>query len=197
MVDPPGRAAKVAERLLRRDLTLWPEGSEAKDRLGWLDVAKRMQAEAGDLRSWAGSVKASKVVLCGMGGSSLGPEVLRSATRNDRLFVLDTTDPKTVASVDLSDAFFLVSSKSGTTLEPNALFAHCWDRVPDGSRYAAITDPGTALGKLAGDHGFNRTFENPPDIGGRYSVLSYFGLVPAAPIGLDGGPRCKPATPTP
>src|SRR3954451_6991365 len=193
MVDPPGRAAKVAERLLRRDLTLWPEGSEAKDRLGWLDVAKRMQAEAADLRSWAGSVKASKVVLCGMGGSSLGPEVLRSATRNDRLFVLDTTDPKTVASVDLSDAFFLVSSKSGTTLEPNALFAHCWDRVPDGSRYAAITDSSTSLAALANERGFNRVFENPADIGGRYSVLSYFGLVPAVLMGMDVGRLCERA----
>src|SRR3954454_12725067 len=113
MVDTPGQATKVAERLLRRDLTLWPEGSEAKDRLGWLNVAKRMQSEAADLRSWAASIKASKVVLCGMGGSSLGPEVLRSTTRTERLFALDTTDPKTVASVDLSDTFLLASSKSG------------------------------------------------------------------------------------
>jgi hypothetical protein len=190
MVDGPGLAAELAERLLRRDVSLWPDGSEAKDRLGWLDVAKRMQEQAGDLRSWASSITASKVVLCGMGGSSLGPEVLRSATRNDRLVVLDTTDPKTVASVDLSDAFFLISSKSGGTLEPNALFAHCWDKVPDGSRYAAITDPGTSLAKLASEHGFNRTFENPPDIGGRYSVLSYFGLVPAALMGIDVGRLC-------
>ena len=188
-------AEELAERLLRRDLSLWPEGSEAKDRLGWLDVAQRMQGEAADLAAWARSVGDRKIVLCGMGGSSLGPEVLRSAHHTDRLFVLDTTDPKTVASVDvdLSDAFFLISSKSGTTLEPNALLAYCWDKVPDGSRYAAITDPGTALVKVAKERGFNRIFENPPDIGGRYSVLSYFGLVPAALIGLDVAELCHRA----
>src|SRR3954471_23856930 len=172
MVDPPGRAAKVAERLLRRDLTLWPDGSEAKERLGWLDVAKRMQGEAADLRTWSASIKASKVVLCGMGGSSLGPEVLRSAHRNDRLFVLDTTDPKTVASVDASDAFFLVSSKSGSTLEPNALFAYFWDKVKDGSRFAAITDPGTHMVDVARQHDFSRIFENPADIGGGHPAPS-------------------------
>src|SRR5439155_16790670 len=105
--------AQLAERLLRRDVTLWPEGSEAKDRLGWIDVVKRMQDEADELRKWADTVDAGKIVLLGMGGSSLGPEVLRSAHRNERLVVLDTTDPKTVASVDHRDAFFLVSSKSG------------------------------------------------------------------------------------
>src|SRR5436305_1878021 len=133
-------AQVLAERLLARDVTLWPDGSEAPDRLGWLDVHRRIADEAGELRAWAKTITASKIVLCGMGGSSLGPEVLRSAENNDRLFVLDTTDPQTVASVDLSDAFIIVSSKSGTTLEPNALFAHCWGRVPDGSRYAAVTD---------------------------------------------------------
>src|SRR5438067_383644 len=141
-------AGALAQRLLQRDVTLWPEGSEAPDRLGWLDVPRRMQQEAADLARWAATIDASKIVLCGMGGSSLGPEVLRSATHDDRLFVLDTTDPKTVASVDLSDAFFLITSKSGGTLEPNALFAYFWDKVPDGSRYAAITDPGTSLAKL-------------------------------------------------
>src|SRR4051812_17041665 len=113
MADAPDRAGDLAERLLRRDITLWPEGSEAKDRLGWLDSPKRMHAEAAELQAWASTITASKIVLCGMGGSSLGPEVLRSAFNDDRLFVLDTTDPQTVASVDLSDAFFLVSSKSG------------------------------------------------------------------------------------
>ncbi|MDQ1396247.1 MAG: transaldolase / glucose-6-phosphate isomerase [Acidimicrobiaceae bacterium] len=198
MPDGPGAAdaGQLAERLLKRDLTLWPKGSEAKDRLGWLDVVRRMQAEAEDLMAWAGTIDASRVVLCGMGGSSLGPEVLRSATRNERLYVLDTTDPKTVASVDLNDAFILVSSKSGGTLEPNALFAHCWERIPDGSRYAAITDPGSSLGQLASDHDFNRTFENPPDIGGRYSVLSYFGLVPAALMGIDVAHLCQRALET-
>src|SRR3954447_22186756 len=92
-------AGELAERLLRRDVSLWPEGSEAKDRLGWLDVVRRMQDEADDLRKWAATVDASKIVLLGMGGSSLGPEVLRSAHRSERLVVLDTTDPQTVALV--------------------------------------------------------------------------------------------------
>src|SRR4051794_5248297 len=105
---------QLAERLLRRDLTLWPEGSEAEERLGWVTVVQRMQSEAAELQAWAASIGERPIVLCGMGGSSLGPEVLRSAHRSERLFVLDTTDPKTVASVDLSDAFFLISSKSGT-----------------------------------------------------------------------------------
>src|SRR4051794_5779779 len=186
-------AEQLAERLLRRDVSVWPEGSEAKDRLGWLDVVQRMQSEAAELQAWASSGSAERIVLCGMGGSSLGPEGLRSAHHSDRLVVLDTTDPKTVASVDLSDAFFLISSKSGTTLDPNALLAHCWDKVPDGSRYAAITDPGTRLVEVAKERGFARVFENPPDIGGRYSVLSYFGLVPAALMGLDVGELCHRA----
>ncbi|HEX2038911.1 MAG TPA: hypothetical protein VHF47_04165 [Acidimicrobiales bacterium] len=177
----------LLDRLYARDTTLWPEGNVAADRLGWLDVADRMRAEADDITAWARTVEASTVVLLGMGGSSLGPEVLRAAVGDERLVVLDTTDPETVASVDPTDAFFLVSSKSGGTIEVQCLLAHFWDQVPDGSRYAAITDPGTALGELAVDHGFARVFRNPPDIGGRYSVLSYFGLVPAALAGVDIG----------
>src|SRR3954449_6493039 len=185
-------AEELAERLMRRDVSLWPEGSEAKDRLGWLDVVRRMQDEADELRNWAATIDASKIVLLGMGGSSLGPEVLRSAHRSDRLFVLDTTDPQTVASVDPTDAFFLVSSKSGTTLEPNALFAYFWDKVKDGSHFAAITDPGTKMVEVAKQHEFSRIFENPADIGGRYSVLSYFRVGAAAPLGVgvcEGGQR--------
>src|SRR4051794_25469916 len=98
MADARETATQLAERLLRRDLTLWPEGSEAADRLGWLDVASRMQGEAAELNDWARSIDAKRIVLCGMGGSSLGPEVLRSAHHSQRLIVLDTTDPKTVAS---------------------------------------------------------------------------------------------------
>jgi glucose-6-phosphate isomerase len=128
-----------------------------------------------------------------MGGSSLGPEVLRAFAGSDRLVVLDTTDPRTIASVELDDAFFLVSSKSGGTIEVQTLLAHAWSRVPEGSRYVAITDPGTALGDLARDRGFSRVFENDPDIGGRYSVLSLFGLVPAALLGYDVGELCRRA----
>jgi hypothetical protein len=186
----------LAKRLLDRDETLWPAGNVAHSRLGWLDVPRRMHAEAAELTRWSTQIPQQKVVLLGMGGSSLGPEVLR-ATRDAlgvagrELIVLDTTDPTTVASVDPSDAFFLVSSKSGTTLEVEVLLAHAWASMPDGSRYAAITDPGTPLAATAEERGFNRLFVNPPDIGGRYSVLSYFGLVPAALAGLEVDGLCE------
>lgn len=183
----------LLERLLARDTTLWPEGNVAGNRLGWLDVHERMAAEAADLRAWADAIDAAHIVLIGMGGSSLGPEVLRAAIGSDRLVVLDTTDPATVVGTPLGDSFFVVSSKSGGTLEVRALLAHCWERIPDGSRYAAITDPGTALGDLARERGFARVFENPADIGGRYSVLSYFGLVPAALLGYDVAGLCEAA----
>jgi glucose-6-phosphate isomerase/transaldolase/glucose-6-phosphate isomerase len=183
----------LLQRLLARDTTLWPEGNVAPNRLGWLDVPRRMRDEAAELRQWAAGVRASHVVLLGMGGSSLGAEVLRASNGDDRLVVLDTTDPATVAAAPVDDAFYLVSSKLGGTLEVNALLAHFWSHVPDGARYAAITDPGTSLAQLAADRGFARTFLNPPDIGGRYSVLSYFGLVPAALMGLDVAALCQRA----
>jgi glucose-6-phosphate isomerase/transaldolase/glucose-6-phosphate isomerase len=183
----------LLERLLARDAAMWPDGNVAANRLGWLDVMDRMESEAADLRAWADGIDATHVVLLGMGGSSLGPEVLRAAVGSDRLVVLDTTDPATVLGAPLGDSFFLVSSKSGTTLEVKALLAHCWERMPDGSRYAAITDPGTPLADLAQERDFNRVFENPPDIGGRYSVLSYFGLVPAAFLGYDIAALCASA----
>lgn len=181
---------ELLERLLARDTSLWPPGNVAADRLGWLDVAGRMAAEAPALRDFASSVSCDRVVLFGMGGSSLGPEVLRAALGSEHLIVCDTTDPLTVGSVPLDGSFFLISSKSGTTLEPRALLAHAWQHVPDGSRYAAITDPGTPLDQLATERGFARVFRNPPDIGGRYSVLSYFGLVPAALAGYDVAALC-------
>lgn len=188
----------LAERLLARDASLWPEGNVAPHRLGWLDVARRMRREAKDLTRWASEIPQQKVVLLGMGGSSLGPEVLR-ATRDAlgragrEMVVLDTTDPTTVSKVDLADSFVLVSSKSGTTLEVEVLLAHAWSIVPDGSRYAAITDPGTPLASTAEQRSFNRLFLNPADIGGRYSVLSYFGLVPAALAGIEVDGLCEMA----
>lgn len=190
------QATELLARLRAGDPTLWPEGNVSATRLGWLDVARRMRDEAADLAAWAAGVDAAKVVLLGMGGSSLGPAVLGATAGSDRLVVLDTTDPATIAAVDHRDAFFLVSSKSGTTLEVNALLAHFWERLPDGRHYAAITDPGTPLAELADDYGFRRLFVNPPDIGGRYSVLSYFGLVPAALCGIDVGELCERALAT-
>ena len=189
-------AAELLARLKAGDPGLWPEGNVSPNRLGWLAVPERMRAEATDLMAWAATIDAAKIVLLGMGGSSLGPEVLRAAVGSDRLVVLDTTEPETVASVDPNDAFFLVSSKSGTTLEVMALLAHFWEKVPDGRRYAAITDPGTPLAEMATDGEFNRLFINPSDIGGRYSVLSYFGLVPAALCGVDVAGLCERALAT-
>jgi glucose-6-phosphate isomerase len=152
-----------------------------------------MADEAPDLRSWAETVDAGHVFLLGMGGSSLGSEVLRASFGNERLTVLDTTDPSTIADAPIDDPFFLVSSKSGTTLEVDCLFSYFWERWPEPRRYAAITDPGTPLATLAEQRGFHRVFSNPPDIGGRYSVLSYFGMVPAALMGIDVARLCEAA----
>ena len=196
-------ARTLVRRLLERDARLWPDGNVAPSRLGWLDSPRLMLSDAGELAAWARGIEQSTVVLLGMGGSSLGPAVLEAVrtaadngaggTSRRRLVVCDTTHPATVGALDLSDAFVLVSSKSGTTLEPNVLLAHAWSKLPDPSRYAAITDPGTPLAKLAAERGFLRCFENPPDIGGRYSVLSYFGMVPAALIGYDVAELCERA----
>ncbi len=183
----------LVERLLARDTSLWPEGSEAPHRLGWLDIPARLLPCCAEVSAWASSLSFDRVVLLGMGGSSLGPEVLRAAAQSDRLVVCDTTDPATVAAVPIDGSFFLLSSKSGGTLEPRALFSHFWSKVPDGTRWAAVCDPGRSLVELAEIHGFTRVFENDPNIGGRYSVLSWFGLVPAALIGLDPAELCRRA----
>ncbi len=198
MVDD---ARTLVPRLLERDDGLWPTGNVSANRLGWLDVPRRMADEAAELAAWAAGIDQSTVVLLGMGGSSLGPAVLEAVltatgtpggpgTSRRRLVVCDTTHPATVGSLDLSDAFVLVSSKSGTTLEPNVLLAHAWAQLPDPARYVAVTDPGTPLAALAAERGFHRCFSNPPDIGGRYSVLSYFGMVPAALLGYDVAELC-------
>jgi len=186
----------LARRLLAKDSTLWPEGSEAATRLGWVDIAQRLLPECDEVMAWARSIEAERIVLLGMGGSSLGPEVLRSAIGSDRLIVCDTTDPATVASMPAEGSFFLVSSKSGTTLEPRALTAHFTELVPDPSRWAAVTDPATRLSTEATEAGWARVFENDPDIGGRYSVLSWFGLVPAALMGIDIAELCRRAAAT-
>jgi glucose-6-phosphate isomerase/transaldolase/glucose-6-phosphate isomerase len=194
----------VARRIWQGDYTLWkPDPAEITDRLGWLTVAGAMRVQLSELLNFAGEVRNAgfrHVVLLGMGGSSLGPEVLRrtfgSAPGYPELIVLDSTAPAWVQSVadaiDPARTLFLVSSKSGFTIEPNTFYAHfrgladaAVGRDRAGQHFVAITDPGTVLETLAGSASFRRAFLNPPDIGGRYSVLSYFGLVPAALIGLD------------
>jgi transaldolase/glucose-6-phosphate isomerase len=190
--------ARVAARLRDGDATLWGArgAAEIADRLGWLTIAERMLDQADELSAFADELRDDQlrdVVLLGMGGSSLAPEVLRRSfgSRGDRprLHVLDSTDAATVGaiqqSVDPERTLFLVSSKSGGTIEPLSLFAHFWSLVSDGQNFAAITDPGSGLEKLAGERGFRRVFAGDPDIGGRYSALSAFGMAPAALIGVD------------
>ena len=190
--------ARVAERLRERDATLWgPTGTpEISNRLGWLTIAERMLGEVKDLETFAAAVRQEgfrDVVLLGMGGSSLAPEVLRRSFGHQpgspRLHVLDSTDAATIravqAAVELGRTLFLVSSKSGGTIEPLSLFAHFWSLVGEGQSFVAITDPGSGLAALAGEHGFRHTFPGDPEIGGRYSALSSFGLVPAVLMGVD------------
>ena len=191
-------------RIWSRDHTLWSDDpTEIADRLGWLDVASSMLGEVDDLTAFADDVRRDgidHVVLLGMGGSSLGPEVIRQcfAGRDGfpDLIVLDSTLPSRIITVadtiDATRTLFLVSSKSGATIEPNMLYKffrrsveNAVGSVDAGDHFVAVTDPGTPLDDLAERDGFRRTFHNPPDIGGRYSVLSYFGLVPAALIGCD------------
>jgi glucose-6-phosphate isomerase/transaldolase/glucose-6-phosphate isomerase len=194
---------RVVDRLWEKDHRLWKDQpTEITDRLGWLTVHERMREQLDGLRDCVAETKAmgvTDVVLLGMGGSSLGPEVLRAsfgqAKGFPRLWVLDSTVPGWVRSVTdaltPSNTLFLVASKSGGTIEVMSLFAHFWELVHKttkhrtGDHFIAVTDPGTGLERLARDHGFRRIFTNPPDIGGRYSVLSLFGLVPAALLGLD------------
>ena len=192
-------------RLWAKDSTLWTadpaKRDEIRDRLGWLSVAEKMLEHASELRDLARDGRTySDVVLLGMGGSSLCPDVMRNTfgpvKGHPRLHVLDTTDPATIlavrAKIRIQDTLFIVASKSGETTETLSHFAYFWDQAQAGSRagsggrhFAAITDPGTSLEKLAKDHGFRWIFRNPPDIGGRYSALSYFGLVPGALMGVD------------
>jgi len=198
-------SSRAIERIWARDHTLWkPDPTEIDNRLGWLNVLDPMRDGLAELRIFAQAVREARttdVVLLGMGGSSLGPEVLRctfgSNKDSPRLWVLDSTVPGWVRhvtnAIQPARTLFLVASKSGGTIEVMSLFAHfrelvrCAKENRGGAQFVAITDPGTGLEQLAREHGFWRTFTNPPDIGGRYSVLSYFGLVPAALLGLDMG----------
>jgi glucose-6-phosphate isomerase/transaldolase/glucose-6-phosphate isomerase len=196
-------ASHAVERLWANDHRLWKDDpTDITNRLGWLTVIESMKSRAEELRTFASAAKKrgiSDVVLLGMGGSSLGPEVLRASFGPSRgyprLWVLDSTVPgwvrQVTKAIDPARSLFILASKSGGTIEVMSLFAHFWELVHQtpgnqgGAQFLAITDPGTGLEKLAAEHQFWRIFTNPPDIGGRYSVLSYFGLVPAALMGID------------
>jgi glucose-6-phosphate isomerase len=188
---------RVVERIWRKDGTLWaPPGTpEVADRLGWLDIADRMREQVDDLNAFAAEVREAgytDAVLLGMGGSSLAPEVFRRSFAEAgglTLHVLDSTHPVQVKAVldavDLDRAIMIVSSKSGGTIEPNSMFKAFHARQPDGAHYVAVTDPGTSLEKLAQEHSFRSVFHGDPEIGGRYSALSAFGIVPAVLAGID------------
>ena len=201
---------RVAERIWKKDPTLWKtdpaQQGEISNRLGWLNIMEQMDdnlSRLDDLRADVQRAGFTHCVLLGMGGSSLAAEVLRrtfgAAEGSPELLVLDSTDPMTIEAVahqvDLSRTLFLVSSKSGETVETLSQFSYFYDLLKRpgakgddaGQSFIVITDPGTALDQLARESNLRATFRNPPDIGGRYSALSYFGLVPAAILGVDLG----------
>ncbi len=185
-------------RLWSHDPTLWttdPAGQEeVRKRLGWLDLPRTSRAELKDIKDFVASVRAdglTHTLLLGMGGSSLAPEVLSLVAGGDTNFaILDSTDPgqvlETAKRFPPEKTLYIVSSKSGGTAEVNAMFAYFWERSgQDGRHFVAITDPGTTLEALANARGFRKTFLADPTVGGRFSALSLFGLVPAALMGID------------
>jgi transaldolase / glucose-6-phosphate isomerase len=194
------RASAKIRRLWHKDKSVWTDDDEDKW-LGWLNSPAA--ADVADYEDFAQRVKGQKftdAVVLGMGGSSLGPEVLAETFPKKsgfpKLHVLDSTDPAQVrameAAVDIGKTLFIVSSKSGGTTEPNVMKDYFFDRVSRtigadkaGHRFIAVTDPGSSLQKVATKQGFARVFYGDPTIGGRYSVLSPFGLVPAAAAGID------------
>jgi len=190
-----------ARRLWDGDAALWTNTDEAQW-LGWLTVAEAQLKDPGRLEAFADEVKRAgftDAVLLGMGGSSLGPEVLAqtfgAGPGFPRLHVLDSTDPAQIrhldSTIDIARTLFIVSSKSGSTLEPNIFKQYFWERAKAAlgeadaaQHFIAITDPGSALEKSAQKEKFRTVFHGVPTIGGRYSVLSDFGMVPAAASGI-------------
>ncbi len=195
---------RVPQRIRERDHTVWrPDPREIVDRLGWLDAGEFLRPNLGDLDAFVGQVRSEgyqDVVLLGMGGSCLGPEVLRRSygpvDGYPRLTMLDSTVPGQISavanSIDPARTIFIVSSKSGGTIETLSFYRYfrgladeALSRESAGANFVAITDEGTPLQRLGSEEGFRRVFLNPADIGGRYSVLSWFGMVPAALAGID------------
>ncbi len=195
---------KIIERIWEHDHTVWkPEPTEISNRLGWLRIAEAMEGSQDTLQQLVGEVQADgyrQAVLLGMGGSSLAPEVFRKtfgvASGYLDLLVLDSTDPGAVLAVDeqldLGKTLFIVATKSGGTAETLSFFKYFYNRVAAelgsenaGQHFAAITDPGSKLVDIAKKYDFRSIFLNDPNIGGRYSALSYFGLVAAALVGVD------------
>lgn len=198
-------AQDVRNRIHNKDASLWKSDKDAvrviDNSLGWLTVAEEMIGVAGELTEFAQSIRArgfKHVMVCGMGGSSLCPEVLARTFGPQEgfpeLLVLDSTDPDVLTAfqerIDVEHCLFVIASKSGSTTEPNVFYKYWYEEVRKrrenpGENFVAITDPGSPLVETASELKFHRTFLNQPDIGGRYSALSYFGMVPAALMGLD------------
>jgi hypothetical protein len=181
----------LVEGIWERDPTVWTGGDEAQW-LGWLDEPLNVQEQLDAVRRFAESLheEVDDVVLCGMGGSSLAPEVLRRTFEVDWFHVLDTTHPRAIRSLeerlDLQRTLFVSSSKSGTTLETRSHTDYFWEKSGKHAQlFAAITDPGSELERLARERGFRAVFAGEPSIGGRYSALSPFGIVPAVLMGAD------------
>jgi glucose-6-phosphate isomerase len=200
-------AEKFIEALRSRDASVWSDDPDTqvkiRDRLGWVNVHETIGLrlpELNEFTEWVRAVGFRHAVLLGMGGSSLAPEVLQrtfgAARGYPELIVLDTTDPLSILRVenrvDVETTLFIVSSKSGTTVETTSLHKYFAERTRDATgdtgaldNFVAVTDPETPLHVRAREEGFHRVFVNPPDIGGRFSALSFFGLVPGAAIGID------------
>ncbi len=195
---------EIIRRLWEKDPTLWTNSKERFgeiiNRLGWLDVLDRITDKLHEIKEFGQFVKGggfNRVCLIGMGGSSLFAltllKIFGPQEGYPEFVVLDTTDPDEVEKVvekGIQNTLFIISSKSGTTTEVRALFNYFWsklEKITDepGAQFVAITDPGTPLEEIAKENGFKRCFLNYPDIGGRYSALSFFGLIPAACLGVD------------
>ncbi|MDE3089513.1 MAG: bifunctional transaldolase/phosoglucose isomerase, partial [Chloroflexota bacterium] len=192
---------QVAARIWKKDAALWKSEPAhqaiIRNALGWLTVAAEMQRHVGELNAFGAEIKNAGfryAVLCGMGGSSLCVQVCRdtfgSARGYPRLFVLDTTDPASIRAIERKikpkQTLFIIASKSGGTTETLSQYKYFAEQAP-AQNFVAITDAGSGLETLAREKGFRRVFLNSADIGGRYSALSYFGLVPAAVMGIDIG----------
>ncbi|MFL5952585.1 MAG: glucose-6-phosphate isomerase [Gaiellaceae bacterium] len=181
---------EIVERIWARDPALWTGKDEGRW-LGWLDEPWRMLEDVDLLLQFAdlAADRVDAVVLLGMGGSSLAPEVIKRTFRQETFHVLDTTHPRAIraleSQLDLSRTLFISASKSGSTLETRSHTDYFWERIPNGDNWAAITDPGSALEELAREREFAGIFPGEPTIGGRYSALSAFGMVPAALMGID------------
>jgi len=181
---------ELVARIWSRDPTVWTGSDEARW-LGWLDEPFRMRDDVDPLLRLGEDLleDVDYVVLLGMGGSSLAPEVLRRSFGVETASVLDTTHPEAIrrltGELNLKRTLFLSASKSGSTLETRSHTEYFWKLVPRGDQWAAITDPGSSLAELARARKFAAVAPGEPTIGGRYSALSPFGLLPAALMGLD------------